>query len=98
VKNVISKKIVEKLNVFFKPSSLRIINESFMHNVPEDAESHFKLVIVSDKFIDMSLIERHRSVYSVLGSTMNEIHAFDNLEFNRNPMILDSPQCANKDQ
>ncbi|MDA8683713.1 BolA family transcriptional regulator [Gammaproteobacteria bacterium] len=58
---------------------------------------------MSDKFIDMSLIERHRSVYSVLGSTMNEIHAlsihaFDNLEFNRNPMILDSPQCANKDQ
>jgi BolA protein len=103
VKNVISKKIVEKINIFFKPSSLRIINESFMHNVPADAESHFKLVIVSDKFIDMSLIERHRSVYSALGSIMSEIHAlsihaFDNLEFNKNPMILDSPQCANKEQ
>jgi BolA family transcriptional regulator, general stress-responsive regulator len=103
VKNIISKKIVEKLNIFFKPSSLRIINESFMHNIPADAESHFKLVIVSDKFIDMSLIQRHRSVYSALGSIMNEIHAlsihaFDNLEFNKNPMILDSPQCANKEE
>jgi hypothetical protein len=26
------------------------------------------------------------------------IHAFDNLEFNKNPMILDSPQCANKEK
>ena len=24
------------------------------------------------------------------------IHAFDNKEFELNPMILDSPQCANK--
>lgn len=103
MKNIISKKIVEKLNLYFNPSSLRIINESFMHNVPADAESHFKLVIVSNKFSDMSLIERHKSIYSTLGSIMNEIHAlsihaFDDLEFNENPIILDSPQCAQKDK
>ena len=100
---VVQDEIEARLSDSLSPLELEVRNESFMHNVPADAESHFKLVIVSDKFIDMSLIERHRSVYSALGSIMSEIHAlsihaFDNLEFNKNPMILDSPQCANKEQ
>jgi Stress-induced morphogen (activity unknown) len=34
----------------FDPSILSIINESYMHNVPEGSESHFKVVIVSKYF------------------------------------------------
>ena len=33
-----------------KPSILSITNESYMHNVPEDSESHFKIVIESNNF------------------------------------------------
>jgi len=32
-----------------------------MHNVPPDSESHFKLVIVSDDFIDMSKVKQTSS-------------------------------------
>ena len=32
----------------FDPSLLSVTNESFMHNVPDGSESHFKVVIVTD--------------------------------------------------
>ena len=98
---LIEKKIINSLNENFKLASLKIVNESFMHNVPKGSESHFKIVIVSDNFIKKSLIQRHKEIYKALGEIMNDIHAlsihaFDNKEFELNPMILDSPQCANK--
>tara|TARA_Y200000002_G_scaffold191457_1_gene158003 strand:- start:9 stop:317 length:309 start_codon:yes stop_codon:yes gene_type:complete len=98
---LIEKKIINSLNGNFELASLKIVNESFMHNVPEGSESHFKIVIVSDNFIKKSLIQRHKEIYKALGEIMNDIHAlsihaFDNMEFELNPMILDSPQCANK--
>ena len=101
IERLIEKKIINSLNENFKLASLKIINESFMHNVPEGSESHFKIVIVSDNFIKKSLIQRHKEIYKALGEIMNDIHAlsihaFDNMEFELNPMILDSPQCANK--
>ena len=98
---LIEKKIINSLNGNFKLASLKIANESFIHNVPEGSESHFKIVIVSDSFKNQPLIQRHKEVYKALGEIMNDIHAlsihaFDNKEFELNPMILDSPQCANK--
>ena len=98
---LIEKKIINSLNENFKLTSLKIVNESFMHNALEGSESHFKIVIVSDNFIKKSLIQRHKEIYKALGEIMNDIHAlsihaFDNKEFELNPMILDSPQCANK--
>ena len=101
MKNIIYKKIIEKLNNTFNPLSSKIINESHMHNVPKDSESHFKIVIVSDTFIKESMVNRHKSIYKSLGKLMNDIHAlsihaFDEEEFKKNPMVLESPQCANK--
>ena len=85
----------------FSPSVLKIVNESYMHNVPEGSESHFKLVIVSDEFKNLSNVKRHQEVYKVLGEVMQSIHAlsihsFDNEEYKNNTMILDSPNCVNK--
>ena len=41
---------------------IEIVNESHMHNVPKDAETHFKVVVVSPNFSGTSLISRHRTV------------------------------------
>ena len=40
--------IVSQLNLSFDVENLFLENESFMHNVPPNAETHFKLVIVSN--------------------------------------------------
>tara|TARA_B100000768_G_C11269839_1_gene372876 strand:- start:1483 stop:1788 length:306 start_codon:yes stop_codon:yes gene_type:complete len=94
-------KIINQLNSSFKLSSLKIVNESSMHNVPEGAESHFKIVIVSNQFKEQKMTQRHKAIYKALGEIMSSIHAlsihaFDDKEFDENPLILDSPQCANK--
>lgn len=49
--------IVNKLSTAFKPSHLEVINESYMHNVPKGSETHFKVVVVSEKFNDLPLIK-----------------------------------------
>lgn len=65
-----------KLSEKFSPSHLEIINESYMHNVPKGSETHFKVVIVSDKFVDTKLIARHRMVNESLESELQSgVHA-----------------------
>ena len=97
----IESQIVNTLSSFMNLASLKIINESFMHNVPEGSESHFKIVVVTNDFNNLSIIQRHKLIYKTLDSLMNEIHAlsihaFNEEEFKLNPVILDSPECANK--
>ena len=100
-KKTIELKIIKNLNESMNISSLKIINESFMHNVPKDSESHFKVIIVSDDFKNLSQINRHKLVYSNLDTIMNDIHAisiqsFSEDEFKQNSVVLDSPKCAHK--
>ena len=100
-RGLIENKIINSLINSMNVSSLKVLNESFMHNVPKDSESHFKIVIVSNDFKNLSLIQRHKLVYKSLDNIMNNIHAlsiqsFSDDEFALNPIILDSPECANK--
>ena len=55
---------------------LDVVNESHMHNVPEGAESHFKVVIVSPAFDGKTLVARHRLLNGILAKTLStHIHA-----------------------
>ena len=100
-KGSIENKIINTLNESMNISLLKILDESYMHNVPEDAMSHFKIVIVSNDFSNLSQLQRHKLVYKHLGNIMDDIHAlsiqsFNEVEFKLNPTILDSPECAHK--
>jgi len=100
-KGPVELKIINNLNESMNISSLKVINESFMHNVSKDSESHFKVIIVSDDFKNLSEINRHKLVYTNLDTIMNDIHAlsiqsFSVDEFSQNPVVLDSPECAHK--
>ena len=53
MEQTIQKKLTDVLN----PVHLDIFNESYMHNVPPGSETHFKVVVVSDKFHNMSSIQ-----------------------------------------
>ena len=93
--------IIDTLNSALKVESIILENESAMHNVPIDSETHFKLVIISNDFIEMTKVKRHQMIYKTLVETMKEIHAlsiqaFTIQEFNANPIILSSPDCSNK--
>ncbi|MCW8975317.1 MAG: BolA/IbaG family iron-sulfur metabolism protein [Sedimenticola sp.] len=45
-----------------QPQHLEVIDESHMHNVPKGAQSHFKVVVVSDQFTGLTLVGRHRLI------------------------------------
>ena len=101
MEKIIESQIIDIINDKLSPSVLNIINESFMHNVPTGSESHFKLVVVSDVFKDLTSVKRHQLIYRTLNKIMDKIHAlsihvFDENEYNANPVVIDSPNCANK--
>ena len=80
---------------------LDVIDESQGHNVPDGAESHFKVIAVSGEFEGLSRINRHRRVNSLLQSEFDSgmhalaIHAYTESEwkvrFGEAPL---SPPCA----
>jgi len=68
--------IHQKLSTGMDCSFLDISNESHMHNVPKDSESHFRVVIVSAQFSGKALLARHRSVNKLLADELaGSVHA-----------------------
>jgi len=63
--------IVKNLQAAFNPTHLEVVNESYKHNVPRGAESHFKVLVVSDSFAGKALLERHRMVNTALTAQLN---------------------------
>ena len=54
---------------------LEILDESPNHGGYSGQVSHIKVIIVSDLFVDKSLINRHKEVYRAMESYVSEIHA-----------------------
>lgn len=68
-----------RLEQALAPKKLEITDDSHLHRGHAGAASgggHFSVVIVSDKFTGLSLVQRHRLVYQAVGDMMpGEIHA-----------------------
>ncbi|MFT7388737.1 MAG: BolA protein [Candidatus Endobugula sp.] len=92
--------IVEaKLRTAFSPQVFELHNESYMHNVPQGSESHFKAIIVSDMFAGLRPVQRQQKVYEVLADELaGGIHALSMqtltaVEWKASPIKLTSPPC-----
>ncbi|MCB5160316.1 BolA family protein [Marinomonas algarum] len=71
IQSQIEQRIQDALPVHF----MTLENESYMHNVPADSETHFKLVLVSDAFEGKRTVQRHQMVYAILSDEMPKFHA-----------------------
>ncbi len=73
--------IIDKLTSALEPVHLEVVNESYKHNVPKGAESHFKVLVVSTVFDNKKMLARHRLVNGALeeelkhGAAGGGIHA-----------------------
>lgn len=72
--------IRQLLMVALEPTRLDVVNESHLHaghaGSPGTGESHFRILIVSARFIGQSRLARHRLVNDALaGLLRNRIHA-----------------------
>jgi stress-induced morphogen len=95
----VEKALRSRITSEFKPEYLLVLNESHMHSVPENSETHFKVVAVSENFEGMRAVKRHQSIYGLLPDLMqNPIHAlsmhlFTPGEWAENSDVRESPDC-----
>ena len=91
--------IEAKLAQAFEADHLQVINESHMHNVPPDSETHFKVVLVSPAFEGLRKVARHRLVYAELGAELAgpvhalALHTYTVGEWQARGAAPLSPQC-----
>lgn len=65
-----------KLELATGAERLEVLNESRMHNVPSDAETHFRVVVVSSRFEGTTRLGRHRIVHAALAEELaGPVHA-----------------------
>jgi stress-induced morphogen len=92
--------VARKLLARFDPVvHAEVHNESHMHNVAEDSETHLKVVIVSDVFQGVPLLARHRQVNELLAEELAgtlhalSIHAKTRKQWEKKRAIDASPAC-----
>lgn len=95
VQQTIHDKLVDAL----APAALEVINESHRHSGPA-TESHFKVVVVAERFEGLPLIRRHRLVNETLAEELRggvhalAIHAYTPTQWQeRGGEIPRSPPC-----
>lgn len=92
--------IETKLRGEFTPEYLEVVNESHMHSVPKDSETHFKVVLVTAAFNGKRQVARHQLIYGLLAQELQNgvhalaLHTYSPEEWTaRNKPAPDSPQC-----
>ena len=72
-------KIKDLISNQIRINHIEIIDQSYQHegHSHNSGGGHYKAIIISDDFIEKTLVERHQMVYGALDKLMkNEIHAF----------------------
>lgn len=68
--------MMHKLESGLAPTWLEIANESHMHSVPPDSETHFRVVVVSPAFAGKRQVARHQAVYTAVAEELEgPVHA-----------------------
>mmetsp|Transcript_25913 Transcript_25913/g.42482 ORF Transcript_25913/g.42482 Transcript_25913/m.42482 type:complete len:159 (-) Transcript_25913:93-569(-) len=100
----VTESIRQKLTDAFQPVFLDVINESHMHKVPKNSETHFKVVVVSPQFDDVkSPLQRHRLINSALSSELEgPVHALSIIakspgQWEKDQTVPASPNCKGGD-
>ena len=83
-----------------EPVFVEVVNESHMHSVPENSETHFRITVVSAEFEGKSPVSRHRRVNGLLADELAAgLHALalhtrtPEEWFEQGGEVPESPQC-----
>jgi BolA protein len=73
---IVQQEIERRLQQHYDSGHVEVANESHMHSVPENSETHFRVVIVSDAFVGQRKVARHQQIYSLLADQLEgPVHA-----------------------
>lgn len=96
---IVQTAIETKLSQGMAPTHLEVHNESHMHSVPANSETHFKLVVVSEAFNAKRKVARHQHIYGLLKEELDgpvhalAMHLFTPSEWLENNTVQASPNC-----
>jgi len=101
----VERQISNKLKAEYQPDYIQLDNESFMHAVPPNSETHFKLVLVTDRFTGLRPVQRHQGIYALLKEELAgpvhalALHTYTQSEWAQNPQGAPaSPDCLGGDK
>ena len=93
-------RIKQQLILELTPDFLSVEDESQNHHVPEGAQTHFKLIVVSSRFTNLTRVARHRMVNKILNNEFNmglhalSMHLYTKTEWEKKSTpVLHSPSC-----
>lgn len=92
-------RIEDALRDRLNPVYMDIVDETYMHSVPPNSESHFKVLVVSDAFTDIAMLERHRCLNELLGDEFKAglhaltMHTWTPDEWHHKGGVPESPPC-----
>ncbi len=91
--------ITSKLTAGMDLSHLDVVNESHMHSVPPNSETHFKVVAVSSAFDGKRPVARHQLIYGLVSEELAgpvhalALHTYTPEEWEARQAAPDSPNC-----
>ena len=94
--------IRDKIERQFRPTFYEVENESHKHKVPLGSETHFRILVVSDYFKDLSRVDRARKIHELLSLELaGGVHALSQRSFtpaewaalSDSQKIMISPKC-----
>ncbi len=80
MKQIVAERIQALLQEAFSPTHLEVIDESAHHaghaGATPGGESHFRVIVISERFADTGRVQRQRLVYSALDEVIKDgVHA-----------------------
>mgnify|MGYP000495311652 CR=1 FL=1 len=91
--------IIQKLEQALTLEHLEVRNESHMHSVPPNSETHFKIVAVTEGFEGKRRVARHQQLYQLLTDELDggvhalALHLFTPDEWQAQNTVPESPNC-----
>ncbi|NXX87360.1 BOLA1 protein, partial [Urocolius indicus] len=95
----LARTIRSKLSQALEPTHLQVLDESSRHGVPPGTESHFSVVVVSNRFVGLTPLQRHRLVHDALATELaGPLHALAIVaktpqQWEGDPQIPPGPPC-----
>jgi len=72
----IQSSVEERITANIESAVVEVLNESHMHNVPANSETHFKVTVVSPAFSSVRRVARHQMIYKLLQDLLDgPVHA-----------------------
>lgn len=93
-------RIEHLLNEQYSPLFLSVEDESHNHHVPDNAQTHYKVTLVTSQFAELARVQRHRSVNNLLkdefalGMHALSMHLYSPEEWKtKKEAVVQSPSC-----